>query len=63
LDIKVRPYLQGFTANTYLEEGYYMEYGVEQYRDQIKAVYDAGYSEWLFWNSRNTYVEEAFLPE
>jgi germination protein M len=60
---KVRPYLQGFTANTYLEEGYYMEYGVEQYRDQIKAVYDAGYSEWLFWNSRNTYVEEAFLPE
>ncbi|NLG88551.1 MAG: putative glycoside hydrolase [Clostridiaceae bacterium] len=63
LDIRVRPFLQGFTANTYLEEGYYMEYGVEEYRAQIKAVYDAGYSEWLFWNSRNTYVEDAFLPE
>lgn len=62
-DVNVRPYLQGFTANTYLPEGYYISYGVEQYRDQIQAVYDAGYSEWIFWNSGNTYIEEAFLPE
>ena len=40
-----------------------MRYGVEEYRAQIQAVYDAGYDEWIFWNSRNEYVEEAFLPE
>ena len=62
LDIKVRPYLQGFTAD-YMPDGYYAKYGVDEYRAQIKAVYDAGYSEWIFWNSRNTYVEKAFLPE
>ncbi len=62
LDIKVRPYLQGFTAD-YMPDGYYIKYGVDEYKAQIKAVYDAGYSEWIFWNSRNTYVEKAFLPE
>jgi hypothetical protein len=62
LDIRVRPYLQGFTAD-YMPDGYYAKYGVDEYRAQIKAVYDAGYSEWIFWNSRNTYVEKAFLPE
>lgn len=62
-EIKVRPYLQGFTANTYLPEGYYIDYGVDQYRDQIQAVYDVGYSEWIFWNAGNTYVEDAFLSE
>jgi hypothetical protein len=58
----VRPYIQGFTAS-YLPEGYYMTYGVEVYRAQIQAVYDAGYDEWIFWNSPNSYVESAFLPE
>lgn len=62
LDIKVRPYLQGFTAD-YMPEDCYIKYGVDEYRVQIQAVYDAGYSEWIFWNSRNTYVTEAFLPE
>ena len=62
LDIKVRPYLQGFTAD-YMPDGYYAKYGVDEYKAQIKAVYDSGYSEWIFWNSRNTYVEKAFLPE
>ncbi len=61
--VKVRPYLQGFTADTYVPEGYYIPYQAQQYRDQIQAVYEAGYSEWIFWNSRNTYVEDAFLPE
>lgn len=55
----VRPYIQGFTAS-YLPKGYYQEYGVEQYRQQIQAVYDAGYREWIFWNSSNNYVEDAF---
>ncbi|NLY18921.1 MAG: hypothetical protein GX045_08245 [Clostridiaceae bacterium] len=62
LDVKVRPYLQGFTAD-YMPEDYYIKYGVDEYRAQIQAVYDAGYEEWIFWNSRNTYVKEAFLPE
>lgn len=58
----VRPYIQGFTAS-YLPKGYYQEYGVEEYKQQIKAVYDAGYKEWIFWNSSNKYVEEAFDKE
>lgn len=61
-NLNVRPYIQGFTAS-YLPEGYYMTYGVEAYRAQIQAVYDAGYDEWIFWNSPNSYVESAFLPE
>jgi hypothetical protein len=61
-NLNVRPYIQGFTAS-YLPEGYYMTYGVEVYRAQIQAVYDAGYDEWIFWNSPNSYVESAFLPE
>mgnify|MGYP000026193051 FL=1 len=62
VDVKVRPYLQGFTA-TYIPEGYRINYGAEQYRAQIQAVYDAGFTEWIFWNSGNNYVEDAFLPE
>ena len=58
--LKVRPYIQGFTAR-YLLEGYYQEYGAEQYRQQIQAVYDAGYDSWIFWNSRNDYAFDAFL--
>ncbi|NLM11240.1 MAG: hypothetical protein GX213_10800 [Clostridiaceae bacterium] len=61
-NLKCRPYIQGFTAD-YLPTGYWKEYGVEEYRAQIQAVYDAGYEEWIFWNAPNTYVEEAFLPE
>lgn len=61
-NLKCRPYIQGFTAN-YLPTGYWKEYGVEEYRAEIQAVYDAGYDEWIFWNAPNTYVEEAFLPE
>lgn len=60
--LKVRAYIQGFTAS-YLGEGYFTNYGVEEYRKQIQAVYDAGYSEWIFWNARNEYIEEAFRPE
>ncbi|MDO8686297.1 MAG: putative glycoside hydrolase, partial [Clostridiales bacterium] len=59
---KVRPYLQDFTA-TYLLKGYYQVYGAEQVRQQIKAVYDAGYEEWILWNGRNIYSEDAFLKE
>lgn len=61
-NLNVRTYIQGFTAS-YLPDGYWKTYGVDEYRAQIKAVYDAGYKEWIFWNSRNEYVEAAFLPE
>ena len=55
----VRPYLQSFTAK-WLDQGYYMTYGPEQVRQQIKAVYDAGYEEWILWNPSNIYAEEIF---
>ena len=55
----VRPYLQDFTA-TWLKAGNYMTYGPEQVRKQIKAVYDAGYEEWILWNPGNVYSEEIF---
>ena len=56
---KVRPYLQSFTAS-YLPKGYYKTYNAEEVRQQIKAVYDAGYEEWILWNSGNIYPEGAF---
>ena len=57
-----RPYLQDFTAN-YLEPGNFQTYGHEQVRQEIKAVYDAGYQSWLFWNINNEYSEDGFLPK
>jgi len=59
---KIRPYLQDFTA-TWLGSGYYKSYGAEDVRAQIKAVYDAGYNEWILWNASNKYTEEALLPK
>ena len=57
---KVRPWLQGFTAN-YLEE--YIVYDVKEYKEQIKAVEDAGYDEWLFWHPGGVYKWDAFITE
>jgi len=59
---KVRPYIQDFTAS-YLEEGYYQVYGAEQVRQQIDAVYDAGFEEWILWDGYNTYSEDALEKE
>lgn len=59
---RVRPYLQDFTAS-YLPEGYFQTYGAEQVRQQIKAVYDAGYEEWILWDGKNSYSEGAFERE
>ena len=61
-NLNVRAYIQGFTMKN-LPEGYWMDYGVEEYQAQMKAVYDAGYDEWIFWNAPNSYVEAAFKPE
>ncbi len=58
----IRPYLQDFTAS-WLGKGNYQNYGPEQIRQQIKAVYDAGYEEWILWNASNRYSESALLPK
>jgi|LSQX01.2.fsa_nt_gb hypothetical protein len=63
---KVRPYLQDFTASWLKDKKgnkLYIPYEEEQVRLQIQAVYDAGYEEWIFWDAKNTYHEEAFLKE
>jgi hypothetical protein len=54
----VRPYLQDFTAS-WLPKGNYQAYGAEQVRQQIKAVNDAGYDQWILWDALNTYSESA----
>lgn len=59
---RIRPYLQDFTAS-WLGKGYYQTYGPEQVRQQIKAVYDAGYEEWILWDANNTYSEAALQKE
>lgn len=48
----VRPWLQDFTAS-YLR--HYIPYGAKEVRDQIQAVYDAGYDEWILWNASVNY--------
>ncbi len=55
----VRPWLQDFTASWIKP---YHSYGAEEVREQIQAVYDAGYSEWILWNASNRYTKEALLP-
>jgi len=57
----IRPYLQDFTAS-YLGQGYYMVYTAQQVRDQIQAVYDAGFDEWILWNHYSEYNDDTFLP-
>jgi len=55
----IRPYLQDFTAS-YLGEGYYIPYTAQQVREQIQAVYDAGFVEWIIWNHISEYSADAF---
>lgn len=55
----VRPWLQAFTA-TWIDG--HISYGGDQIREQIQAVYDAGYEEWILWNARNRYESDGLLP-
>ena len=57
----IRPYLQHFTAS-YLGDGYYQQYTAEKVREQINAVYDAGFDEWILWNHKSVYSADALLP-
>lgn len=50
----VRPWLQDFTAS-YLGSGKYISYGYEEVQQQIQAVKDAGYDEWMLWSAANKY--------
>lgn len=54
----VRPWLQDFTAS-YLD--HYISYGPKEVRDQIQAVYDAGYDEWILWSASNRYTWDGLL--
>ena len=56
----VRPWLQAFTAS-YLD--HYIDYGPEEIRQQIQAVYDSGYEEWLLWNASVRYDSGGLLTE
>lgn len=56
----VRPWLQDFTAS-YLD--HYIPYGAKEIRDQIQAVYDAGYDEWILWSASNRYTWDGLLTE
>ena len=56
----VRPWLQDFTAS-YLK--HHIAYGPQQVKEQIQAVYDAGYEEWILWDAKVTYHYDGLLLE
>ena len=53
-----RPWLQAFTA-TWVPG--HISYNGTQIREQIQAVYDAGYEEWILWNATNRYSPDGLL--
>jgi len=56
---KIRTYLQAFSA-PWIGTGNWQKYGAQQIREQIKALYDAGYNEWILWDPANAYPDGAF---
>ncbi len=56
--VLVRPWLQDFTAS-YLSR--YIPYGPLEVREQIQAVYDAGYEQWILWNASGKYHYDGLL--
>lgn len=55
LGVRLRPWLQDFSLRN--------KYGRAQLMSQIKAVYDAGLTEWIFWNPGNTYNSANYNAE
>lgn len=53
--VRIRPWLQDFSLRNH--------YGRAQLMAQIKAVYDAGLTEWIFWNPSNNYKPANYNPE
>ena len=58
----VRPWLQDFTA-TYLGEGNYITYGAAEVAEEVRAVQDAGYEEWMLWSAANKYHLEGLSAD
>ncbi len=56
---EVRPFIQAFSAS-WLAKGSWQTYSAKQYKQQIKAVMDAGYEQWIFWDANNRYDFSAF---
>jgi hypothetical protein len=52
--VVLRPWLQDFSLRN--------RYGREQLLAQIKAVEDAGFEEWIFWNPGNSYDLAKYRP-
>ena len=48
----IRPWLQDFSLQSV--------YRAAQLRAQVKAVYDAGLEEWIFWNPSNRYAPDKY---
>lgn len=57
-DKPLRPWLQH-----YADYKYRLPFGLEEYRAQKQAAYDAGAAGWLFWNASGIYEEELFQGE
>ena len=51
---KLRPWLQDFTLR--------VPYTPAEVRAQIQAAEDTGVGEWILWNARNRYTEDALRP-
>ena len=58
----MRPWLQDFTA-TYLGEGNYITYGAAEVAEEVRAVQDAGYEEWMLWSAANKYHLEGLSAD
>lgn len=58
----IRPWLQDFSAPWLKKQygQYYTVYGPEQIKAQIKACYDSGLKEWIFWNASNIYTKNGY---
>ncbi|ACB84168.1 conserved hypothetical protein [Natranaerobius thermophilus JW/NM-WN-LF] len=51
-----RPWIQDFTAS-WLGQGNYISYGVDEVEDQIRALNEQGVEEFLLWNASNRYTK------
>lgn len=49
-----RPWLQDFTAS-YLGAGWYIDYGPNEVKAQVRALKELGINEFLLWNAGNVY--------
>ena len=55
----VRPWLQAFTA-TWVDG--HITYDGDAIRQQIQAVNDIGYEEWILWNAKSSYSSDGLEP-